>query len=348
MGNNDYIFSYAENAEGRIVHVDDVPNGKECGCHCPHCGEPLVARQGEKYSHGFAHHSVARMSNLKICYAVTLYKLAEQFVLRNKRIIAPSYYGIYKPTPIEFENVKVDSRYERIDKQPDVIAISSNGDQYIIEFIFRNAVFHKHPINLKNTNCIEIDLSDQTLDTLDKFLSSSPTDAWRWINNDIYFNRIVDTYRKYGVTINIIDMNYCEHCDIWEICGCTGLRSQETGEVLTIENNGKEYRLCKSEVFNAKKIEIAKQREEEKVFQREIQEMKDFGRKKRLEAAEERFRRQVTLHQSDRSCFACENNLVWANKVDGLANCGCWRRLKIPQRHSPSVAETCTMFKLKE
>lgn len=27
-----FVFSWAENAEGKMVHVDDVPRGLNCGC----------------------------------------------------------------------------------------------------------------------------------------------------------------------------------------------------------------------------------------------------------------------------------------------------------------------------
>ena len=45
-------------ATGELVHVDDAPNGKACGCVCPDpgCGQPLVARNnGKKKIHHFAH-----------------------------------------------------------------------------------------------------------------------------------------------------------------------------------------------------------------------------------------------------------------------------------------------------
>lgn len=75
--NNDIVFSWAENAEGKLVHVDSVPNGLQSGCKCPHCHETLLARHGNVKEHGFAHHSDNRGANLKICYAVVMYKLAE-------------------------------------------------------------------------------------------------------------------------------------------------------------------------------------------------------------------------------------------------------------------------------
>ena len=83
---NELIFSWAENASGVMVHVDEVPQGRKCGCVCPRCHEELLARHGNIREHGFAHCSDKRGANLKICYAVTLYKLAEQIVKDGKRI----------------------------------------------------------------------------------------------------------------------------------------------------------------------------------------------------------------------------------------------------------------------
>lgn len=51
---NDNIFSWTENADGKIVHVDDVLRGLECGCYCPHCHEKLKARHGNIREHGFS------------------------------------------------------------------------------------------------------------------------------------------------------------------------------------------------------------------------------------------------------------------------------------------------------
>lgn len=45
-------------ATGELVHVDDAPNGKACGCVCPgpECGQSLIARNnGKKKIHHFAH-----------------------------------------------------------------------------------------------------------------------------------------------------------------------------------------------------------------------------------------------------------------------------------------------------
>ena len=168
MGNN-FVFSWAEDAQGKMVHVDDVPRGLACGCVCPFCREKLLARHGDIKEHGFAHHSDNRRANLNICYMVVLYKLAEQIIQTRKKIHAPSYYGIFKEKDIEFVDVKIDGRYEREDKQPDVIATTKDNQQYIIEFTFDYKVQHKQAIDYKNLNCLEINLSNQTLESVEKF-----------------------------------------------------------------------------------------------------------------------------------------------------------------------------------
>ncbi|WP_111979798.1 competence protein CoiA family protein [Algibacillus agarilyticus] len=42
-------------ATGALVDVSEVLNGKKCGCICPSCKRPLVAKQGEVYEWHFSH-----------------------------------------------------------------------------------------------------------------------------------------------------------------------------------------------------------------------------------------------------------------------------------------------------
>jgi ssDNA-binding Zn-finger/Zn-ribbon topoisomerase 1 len=44
-------------AEGRLRHVSSVDAGKQCGCICPKCKAPLLAKQGRRRAHHFAHAS---------------------------------------------------------------------------------------------------------------------------------------------------------------------------------------------------------------------------------------------------------------------------------------------------
>ena len=41
--------------DGKFLDVAEVPRGKRCGCICPSCKTPLVARHGEIKEWHFAH-----------------------------------------------------------------------------------------------------------------------------------------------------------------------------------------------------------------------------------------------------------------------------------------------------
>jgi len=356
----DYIFSWAENAEGRMVYVDEVPGGLRCGCTCPYCHEKLLARHGDVREHGFAHHSENRGANLKICYMVILYKLAEQIICTKKRIHAPSYYGIYEETDLEFTDVKIDSSFEREDKQPDVIAITKDNKQFLIEFVFQYKVQHKQKIDYKNLTCLEVDISDQTLESLEDFLLSSNENR-RWINNEIYFNGIEDTYRNTETPVRIISETDCLQCVLRSSC-CAVMKSPAVP--LTIENNGNKYRICKIERYN----------EEIEAHCERLQERRHIERY----CTDDEFRENVSLEKqavstskqdfsilqsenmtqseqqdvendvSERSCFYCKSNLTWANRGNGLADCGCFPSMGLPKRQvSPDYAKKCKGFKRK-
>lgn len=372
--NNDIVFSWAENADGKLVHVDSVPNGLQCGCKCPYCHETLLARHGNVKEHGFAHHSENRGANLKICYAVVMYKLAEQILQTLKRVHAPSYYGIFKAKDIIFEDVKIDSQFEREDKQPDVVATTIDGKQYLIEFVFRYKVQHKQALDYKNLTCLEIDLSNQTLETVENFLLYSDKDR-RWLNNNDYFNRIEEVYHKANKHVHIVSESNCKDCPL--VLACCAVRNSH--QILTIDHNGLTYRLCKPDAYElAKKkleadiaerkriaaqyeeeIKASNQREQEQAEKRREREKADYEarkaelaerRKAYLEEEkqheEEKFAQMRKKYGCDRTCFECRSNLTWANRGD-FANCGCYSSMRVPKITPPNCAITCKGFKKK-
>ena len=336
----DFIFSWAENADGRMVHVDDVPRGLQCGCVCPNCREKLVARHGDVKEHGFAHHSDNRGANLNICYQVVMYKLAEQIIQTRKRIHLPSYYGIFRERDVEFKDVRIDSRYEREDKQPDVIATTNDDKQYLIEFVLLYKVQHKHALDYKNLTCLEVDLSNQSLETLERFLLESAEDR-KWLNNEDYFTRIDEIYRKAGKAVRVVCESECVQCELSDDC-CAVMKAHSP---LVIENSGNRYRLCKIELYEQEKeaLRLRKKEEEE-----ERQEMLAWQQEqRRLQEERQRKRERPSIDPNQRSCFNCQSNLSWANR-GGWANCGCYITLGLPkQRVKPDHAEQCPRFRSK-
>lgn len=356
---NEIIFSWAENAKGEIVHVDSVPNGLNCGCTCPCCHEPLMAKHGKILAHGFAHHSMERQVNLKICYMVTMYKLAEQIIKQEKKIRVPSYYGIFKEGMLEFTEVTIDSRYDRIDKQPDVIAKTSDGIQYLIEFTFSNKVQHKEKIDYKSLNCLEIDLQNQTLETLYDFLLNYTEDK-KWLNHQTYFDSIGYTYAQSGKSVSVVSEWHCMTCSIQDLCCC--IKKKGSLNPIVIQNSGISYKICKTE----EAFRIQRQKDEE-LIKKEIQERKQKEirlwieeerriisgqREERLNRIKEQEELEIQktkeIKSEDRNCFICKRNLDWIPSDGNFAHCGSYTTMQVPKNTPPESAKTCKGFRVKK
>ena len=70
--------------DGEIVSIEDVKSGLSCGCICPACGDPLVAKKGEKMMHHFAHHAG---HTCEFGYESSLYLAAKNILSKAKKIV---------------------------------------------------------------------------------------------------------------------------------------------------------------------------------------------------------------------------------------------------------------------
>lgn len=182
---------------GRLVSVNDVPSGLSCGCLCPKCKEPLVAKKGRVKSHHFSHYI---QSNCSGSLETALHIKSKEIFLKHKHIMLPPGLGkvrvrrvrkipdaIYKSlmldsqyqvdyyyqdgniNKIEYDDVFIETNIGKI--KPDVIL--SSKDPFIVELY----VTHKTDFNkiraIKNMRlpAIEIDLRYlRGLDLLDEKL----------------------------------------------------------------------------------------------------------------------------------------------------------------------------------
>lgn len=76
--------------DGRCVNIDEVPRGKDCGCICKKCEQPLIAKQGEKNAWHFAH---AAQSDCKGMGETHLHLAAKQILKKRREILLPNYRG---------------------------------------------------------------------------------------------------------------------------------------------------------------------------------------------------------------------------------------------------------------
>lgn len=152
--------------DGAITHVKDVDSGLKCGCVCPACGEPLVARKGTKIMHHFAHHAGR---NCEYGYESSLHLAAKEILAKAKKMTLPAVYVefpesykskelVCEAKEIEIERVALEKRYN--DVIPDVV-VYAGGEQIFVEVYVTHSI---DDVKLKklqqaNISTIEIDLS---------------------------------------------------------------------------------------------------------------------------------------------------------------------------------------------
>lgn len=154
---------YALNEEGRMMHVNEVPNGISCRCYCPDCSAPLVAKNnGETIAPHFAHASGTVCSG---AHESELHLLAKEIISTEKALMLPRYGNVYKGGVVTFDTVEVEERNDLASLQPDLCGVvhnkkTGNDSRLWIEIMVTHAIGpEKRDLIRKNDiACIEINL----------------------------------------------------------------------------------------------------------------------------------------------------------------------------------------------
>jgi hypothetical protein len=158
--------------EDRIVHVEAVTNGLNCGCSCPHCGSQLIAKKGNIRIHHFAHHNSI---DCEYGAETAIHLMAKQIIAERKIILLPATYlhqmdsdtnihphhvNEFMPTKLAtFEAVETEPTMEGY--RPDLTALDLEGEWLDIEIKVThkvNDVKAKAQIR-RQRNMLEINLS---------------------------------------------------------------------------------------------------------------------------------------------------------------------------------------------
>lgn len=184
---------YALNEDGQMVHINEVPNGISCKCHCPKCSAPLVARNnGETMSPHFAHASGTLCSG---AHESELHLLAKEIISEQKAVMLPHYANIYKGGLVRFDDVEVEERNDIASLQPDLCGVVhkaiGHDSRLWIEIMVTHAIGpDKRELIRKNgIACIEINLSQfinrlVTREELQTFLLADQSQR-EWTNNPL-------------------------------------------------------------------------------------------------------------------------------------------------------------------
>jgi hypothetical protein len=164
----------------RMVAVRDVPSGLACGCICPACRSPLVARKGAQRRHHFAH--AVSNPNCKYGPETAIHRMAKQCLLDAQRIMLPAYTWtatasdelgvvhsesaeICPSARISFERTIVEQQFAKL--RPDVIGWA-DGQPSLVEIAVGHPVSGRKLERLRAAGvaCIEIDLSREDRESL--------------------------------------------------------------------------------------------------------------------------------------------------------------------------------------
>ncbi len=214
--NNKGMMIYALDQYNQLVHIDSVPNGLKCNCHCPSCGENLSARQGKKKHHSFAHSS-QNESKCAYGYQTSLHLLAKEIFNEGCEILLPpvnydeeefdyskfdskSYNEIhnplYKAYKFQADLVELEKQYDNF--IPDII-LYYKGKPLVVEIYVTHPVDDekKNKIKTSGVSAVEFDLSrvDREIDKdcLRSIFESG--ENCHWIFNSRGFDKARDFMR---------------------------------------------------------------------------------------------------------------------------------------------------------
>lgn len=185
---------YAVNEEGRMVHVNEVPNGIACRCICPSCSAPLVAKNnGETMAPHFAHASGTVCNS---AHESELHLLAKKIISEEKVVMLPRYGNVYEGGLVRFDDVEVEERNDILSLQPDLCGIVHNkktgkDSRLWIEIMVTHAIGPDKRALIKRNGiaCIEINLSQfinkqVTKEELTNFITKEKSER-EWTNNPL-------------------------------------------------------------------------------------------------------------------------------------------------------------------
>ncbi len=188
-----------------FVDVADVVRGKNCGCICPSCHTPLIARQGEEKQWHFAHASRKVEGTDKECdfsFFVSVRMMARQVIETGISIVLPEYrssltkqakgkcfkedFLVAKSSTILLDNVDKEVLFEKciVDVMGKVGEFS-----FVIYFTHPNRPLPNELLTPHNRQCgvLEIKLDDtHHLFTRDKVSGTRQLDRLKdYLQNDV-------------------------------------------------------------------------------------------------------------------------------------------------------------------
>lgn len=189
-------------SERELLLIDDVPNGNKCGCVCPECGAPLIAKNGGKGGPRSKAHHFAHADGYKDCgkaQMTTLHLKAQNILARDKKVMLPQFeteYVTHEAKLKEFDNVILEKVFkdETSTRKPDCTCYKEGSEKPLwVEIYCRHKVNFERQEDIvrRGEYCVEIDFNDLL--------------ATEYTEKDIVRRLIEDTQHKRWISCPIWD-----------------------------------------------------------------------------------------------------------------------------------------------
>lgn len=163
------------NESNRLVHVTEVGRGLACQCRCVGCGEALIARQGEKREHHFAHES--HKAPCESSHESLLHLYAKQLIADALGLLVPmtpaiaSYLQIKEMSESMLLHA-IAPVYAEVsigNVRPDILLLTTDGVQVAVEVAYSSFCdeIKRDQFEKLGLPALEIDLSQFTPDHFD-------------------------------------------------------------------------------------------------------------------------------------------------------------------------------------
>lgn len=163
------------NESNRLVHVTEVGRGLACQCRCVGCGEALIARQGEKREHHFAHAS--HKAPCESSHESLLHLYAKQLIADALGLLVPmtpaiaSYLQIKEMSESMLLHAIAPAHAEVSigNVRPDILLLTTDGVQVAVEVAYSSFCdeIKRDEFEKLGLPAVEIDLSQFTPDHFD-------------------------------------------------------------------------------------------------------------------------------------------------------------------------------------
>jgi hypothetical protein len=151
--------SVALDKTNKLISIEHAERGLACDCFCFECGEPVVAKKGEKNEHHFAH-----ISNKESCFInpeSILHKFAKQVIIEANGLLLPALPNSEETEAKlwQFSQITPEVKFGNI--QPDLM-VMVDKDTYFIEIAVTSFVDEVKLERIKaiGTPTVELDLRE--------------------------------------------------------------------------------------------------------------------------------------------------------------------------------------------